>query len=109
MNKEAKHVAHLQPDVLLREMNIATLFAFFHLALLKYPGWLKWLNLERDQKLALPDLPPASLLGALFIGFVAVTRLAEIFGSKIARKIFEVGFIVLILAITALFFLGSGL
>src|SRR3989344_6455530 len=86
-------------------VRLGTLFAFWHLAALKYSGWLKWLNLERDQKLALPDLPPASLLGALFIGFVAATRLAEIFGATIARKIFEISFIILMLAFIFLFIL----
>lgn len=88
-------------------VRLGALFAFWHLTLLKYPGWVKWLNSERDQKLALPDLPPASLFGALFIGFVAITRLAEIFGAKLSRKIFEIGLVILIFAIIVLFLLGS--
>ncbi|KKQ67523.1 MAG: hypothetical protein A3F95_01525 [Candidatus Nealsonbacteria bacterium RIFCSPLOWO2_12_FULL_39_31] len=86
-------------------IRLGALFAFWHLTILKYSSWLKWISLERDQKLVLPDLPPASLIGALFIGFVAITRFAEILGVKTARKIFEISFIVLIFAIIALFFL----
>lgn len=84
-------------------VRMGTLFAFFHLWLLKYPGWIKWLEQGGTQDLARPDFPPASLLGALFLTFVVITRLGEILGSKIARRIFEIGFIVLVLVIIALF------
>lgn len=84
-------------------VRIATLAAFLHLTILKYPGWVKWLKVGGTPDLARPDFPPASLLGALFLGFVTVTRLGEICGSRIARRIFEISFIVLILIFIFLF------
>src|SRR3989344_4764811 len=80
-------------------VRLGTFFAFLHLIALKYPGWIKWLAGQGAKGLVRPEMPPASLLGALFLGFVAITRLAEIFGVKIARKIFEAGIIILLLAI----------
>lgn len=84
-------------------IRISSLLVFLHLIMLKYVGWAKWLTEGGAQNLAKPDFPPASLLGGLFIGFVAITRLAEIFGTKIARKIFEISFVILILILFFLF------
>lgn len=84
-------------------VRMGTLAAFLHLTILKYPGWVKWLEQGGSKDLARPDLPPASLLGALFLGFVAITRFGEILGTKIARRIFEISFVVLIFVILVLF------
>ncbi|MBI5356682.1 ferric reductase-like transmembrane domain-containing protein [Candidatus Collierbacteria bacterium] len=63
---------------------ITVLAIFIHMAVFKYPEWNAWLGGEAG-KLARPGWPPASLLVAIFISFVLLTRLSELFGAKAAR------------------------
>ena len=57
---------------------------FIHITAFKYPEWDTWLN-GKTEGLALPNLPPANLLVAIFFAFVLLTRLSERLNSKIAR------------------------
>lgn len=63
---------------------IAALAVLFHMTVFKYSEWGKWLAGDTG-KLAIPSWPPASLLVAVFSGFVLLVRLAEIFGSRAAK------------------------
>ena len=63
---------------------IAALAVLFHMTVFKYPEWGKWLAGDAG-KLALPNLPPASLLVALFSAFVLLVRTSELFGAKAAK------------------------
>jgi len=88
-------------------LRIGALLAFWHLVALKYPGWIKWLEGEGTKGLFRPSFPPASLLAGLFIGFVAVARLSEIFEIKIARKISEISLALMIAIMIFLFVWGK--
>ncbi|MBI2309501.1 ferric reductase-like transmembrane domain-containing protein [Candidatus Collierbacteria bacterium] len=57
---------------------------FTHMAVFKYPEWNTWLGGEAG-KLARPGWPPASLLTAIFISFVFLTRFSELLGAKTAK------------------------
>ena len=60
-----------------------------HMALFKYPEWLNWLKGEAG-KIAIPAFPPASLLIAVFSGFVLLTRISEFAGQKLAQKLIPI-------------------
>jgi len=57
---------------------------FIHMAAFKYPEWDTWLS-GKTEGLALPNLPPANLLIAIFFAFVLLTRFSERLNAKIAR------------------------
>jgi DMSO/TMAO reductase YedYZ heme-binding membrane subunit len=57
---------------------------FVHMTAFKYPEWNTWLS-GKTEGLALPNLPPANLLVAIFFAFVLLTRLSERLNSKVAR------------------------
>jgi DMSO/TMAO reductase YedYZ heme-binding membrane subunit len=65
-------------------VRIAALAVLFHMTVFKYSEWGKWLAGDVG-KLALPNLPPASLLVALFSAFVLLVRTSELFGARVAR------------------------
>lgn len=67
-----------------RGVRLAALAVLFHMSVLKYSEWLKWLSGETG-KLAQPGWPPASLLVAVFSGLVLLVRLAEMFGTRAAK------------------------
>lgn len=58
----------------------------FHMIILKYAGWGKWL-VERG------SLPPLALLATVFAAFVLVVRLSELFGPATARRITQLSFL----------------
>lgn len=87
-----------------RGVRIAALAVLFHMSVLKYSEWLKWLGGETGKKLAQPGWPPASLLVAVFSGLVLLVRLAEMFGSR-AAKILVPLFCLAAVGITSWFFL----
>lgn len=70
-----------------RGVRLAALAVLFHMSVLKYSEWFKWLGGETGKKLAQPEWPPASLLVAVFSGFVLLVRLAEIFGLRAAKAL----------------------
>ena len=63
---------------------IAALAVLFHMTVFKYSEWGMWLAGDVG-KLALPNLPPVSLLVALFSGFVLLVRLSEFLGKRAAK------------------------
>lgn len=67
-----------------RGARLAAMAVLLHMTLFKYPEWIKWLGGEVG-KLAQPGWPPASLLVAVFSGFVLLVRLTEIFGVRAAK------------------------
>ncbi len=67
-----------------RGVRLAAVAVLLHMTLFKYPDWMRFLAGQRE-KLAIPDWPPASLLVAIFSGFVLVVRLSEFWGKKAAR------------------------
>lgn len=67
-------------------VRIAALAVLLHMTLFKYSEWGKWLGGEVG-KLARPDWPPASLLVAVFSGFVLLVRLTEMFGLRAAKTL----------------------
>ena len=52
-------------------------FGVVHFALLKYKGWISWLQQNETQELARPHLPPESLLLFVFAVFVLIVRLYD--------------------------------
>lgn len=66
---------------------IAAIAVLFHMAVFKYSEWGKWLGGETNRKLAQPGWPPASLLVAVFSGFVLLVRLAEFFSLRLAKAL----------------------
>lgn len=68
-------------------VRVAALAVLLHMTLFKYPEWIKWLGGEVDKKLTQPGWPPASLLMAVFSGFVLLVRLAEIVGARVAKML----------------------
>lgn len=67
-------------------VRIAALAVLLHMTLFKYSEWGKWLTGEVG-KLARPGWPPASLLVAIFSGFVLLVRLSEILGLRAAKAL----------------------
>lgn len=65
-----------------------------HFIVLKYPGMVKWLE-DRGSGtgVGMPWLVPISLLASLFVLFVFVVRLSELFGPRAARIITQLSFL----------------
>lgn len=59
--------------------NLAFLAIFLHLTVMKYEGWIRWLNgqVKQTPELANPSYPPASLFVFLFMVVVIVYRIAN--------------------------------
>ena len=70
-------------------VRIAAIAILLHMTLFKYPEWLKWFGGDVG-KIAIPTWPPASLLVAVFSGFVLLSRLTELIGQKMAQKLVPV-------------------
>lgn len=75
-------------------VRVAAMAVLLHMTLFKYSEWLKWLGGEIDRKLAQPGWPPASLLAAVFSGFVLLVRLSEIVGLRVAKTLVPLLFLV---------------
>lgn len=82
-------------------VRLAACLIFLHLFLMKYPGWIKWLQIGGSADLKRPFLPPASLLVGLFGFFVFSVRIFELLGEKLAR------FLMILLTSFFLTILGS--
>ncbi len=63
---------------------VAFLAIFLHLVLMKYPGWIKWLNgeVKKSPELANPSYPPASIFVFLFMVGVILFRLKNYVAVK---------------------------
>lgn len=57
---------------------------FVHMAVFKYSEWNTWFS-GKTEGAALPNLPPTSLLVAIFFAFILLTRLSEALNSKAAK------------------------
>lgn len=60
---------------------IAFIAIFLHLAIMKYPGWIRWFDgqIKQSPELANPSYPPASLFVFIIALFVIIFRLSSIF------------------------------
>jgi len=73
---------------------LAFIAVAFHFIVLKYPGMVKWLQ-DRGAggTQGMPWLVPISLLATIFVAFVLIVRLSELFGPKVARVITQLSFV----------------
>lgn len=85
-----------------RGVRLAALAVLFHMTVSKYAEWGKWLSGDTGN-IAIPSLPPASLLVALFSAFVLLVRLSELAGIRIARITVPVSFFLLVVVSSWLF------
>lgn len=70
-------------------VRITAIAILLHMTLFKYQEWLKWLDGDAG-KIAIAAFPPASLLIAIFSGFVLLTRISEFAGQKLAQKLIPI-------------------
>lgn len=78
-------------------VRLVGLVVFIHVVWPKWPMWFNWYINGSSLNLASPFLPPPGLLGAGFLVFVSLIRLAEFFGQRIAR-ILVIFFVILLVA-----------
>lgn len=75
-------------------VRLAFLAIAFHMIVLKYAGWGTWFMSRGLGSLhGAAALPPPGLLGGIFVMFVLVVRLSELFGSQAARVIIQLSFL----------------
>ncbi|KKU06442.1 MAG: putative membrane protein fused with a rieske [2Fe-2S]-like protein [Candidatus Magasanikbacteria bacterium GW2011_GWA2_45_39] len=67
-------------------VRIAAIAILVHMTLFKYAEWLNWLKGETG-KIAIPAWPPASLLIAVFSGFVLLVKISELAGQRLGQKL----------------------
>lgn len=66
----------------------------FHMIILKYVGWGKWLvDRGAGSTQGIASLPPLAILATVFVAFVLVVRLSELFGPPAARRITQLSFL----------------
>lgn len=60
---------------------LAFLAIFFHLSIMKYPGWIRWFQgqVKQTSELANPSFPPASIFVGIFMLFIIGYRLFTLF------------------------------
>lgn len=90
-------------------VRVATLLGLLHLVLMKYPGWLKWWAQGGSSELVRQYLPPASLVGALFLAFVVGVRFSELAGPRRGARLTQALAVVWVVATLGLFVRGAGL
>lgn len=73
---------------------IAFVVSAFHFIVLKYSGMVKWLG-DRGAggTQGMPWLVPISILATIFVTFVLIVRLSELFGRNVARVTTQLSFI----------------
>lgn len=76
---------------------LAFIAVAFHMIVLKYSGWGLWFS---DRTI----LPPLALLATVFVTFVLVVRVSELFGPRAARAITQAFFLITIGLTVWLFF-----
>ena len=79
------------------------IFGVVHFALLKYKGWLSWLQQNETQELARAHLPPESLLLFIFVVFVLVVRLYDYLDRTRARLLVALTFVLFLVIIVGSF------
>lgn len=65
---------------------LAFIAIVFHMIVLKYSGWGSWFANRTP-------LPPLALLATVFVSFVLVVRLSELFGPRAGRAITQLSFL----------------
>ncbi len=83
---------------------LAFVVSAFHFIVLKYPGMVKWLG-DRGAggTQGMPWLVPISILATIFVVFVLIVRVSELFGPNVARVTTQLSFITGVIFITWLF------
>ncbi len=67
----------------------------FHMIVLKYSGWGKWFaDRGAGSPQGVASLPPLAILATVFVVFVLLVRVSELFGPRAARVITQVSFVV---------------
>ncbi len=84
---------------------VAFVAGAFHFVVLKYPGMDEWFrNRGAGGTLGMPWLVPISILATIFVTFVLIVRLSELFGRNVARMTTQLSFITGVVFTTWLFF-----
>ncbi|KKP67162.1 MAG: hypothetical protein UR68_C0013G0032 [Candidatus Roizmanbacteria bacterium GW2011_GWA2_35_19] len=86
---------------------VAGLLVFFHLVLMKYPGWIRWYQNGGNDELVRPFMPPASIIAAAFGFFVILVRLFESMNQKLVKSITPILFMGLIIFVGLSFYIGK--
>ena len=86
---------------------IAGILVFFHLVLMKYPGWLKWYQNGGSDELVRPFMPPASIIAAAFGFLVLLVRTSELINQKLVKFLTPFLFAGLILFVAFSFSVGK--
>ncbi len=73
---------------------LAFVVSAFHFIVLKYPGMVKWLG-DRGAggTQGMPWLVPISILATIFVVFVLIVRVSELFGPRVAQAITQISFL----------------
>lgn len=79
-----------------RGIRIAAFFVLLHVVIAKYPGWFKWFSVGGSEELSRPFMPPASLIFGSFWLFVFLVRLGEYLGTRMARRVTLLLFLLLL-------------
>lgn len=73
---------------------LAFIAVAFHMIVLKYSGWGSWFaDRGAGSTQGVASLPPLTILATVFIAFVLVVRLSELFGPRAARAITQLSFL----------------
>jgi len=66
----------------------------FHMIILKYSGWGPWFaDRGAGSTQGIASLPPLTILATVFIAFVLIVRLSELFGPRAARIVTQASFL----------------
>lgn len=86
---------------------IAGVFVFFHLVLMKYPGWIRWYQNGGNDELIRPFMPPASIIAGAFGFLVLLVRIFESINKKFVKFLTPFLFAGLILFVIYSFSVGK--
>lgn len=64
---------------------ITGILVFFHLVLMKYPGWIRWYQDGGNDELIRPFMPPASIIAGAFGLLVLLVRIFELINQKLVK------------------------
>lgn len=73
---------------------LAFIAVAFHMIVLKYSGWGSWFaDRGAGSTQGVASLPPLAILATVFVAFVLIVRLSELFGPRAARTITQLSFV----------------